>query len=101
MPIPYHSLFTETHYEIPFPVYSNTPRPTDTFFFISGQTFTIEPMLTIGNTDDVMWRDGWTAVTRDGKWTAQCEHTLLVVEGGVEILTASPKGLWGPLEAVA
>ena len=65
-----------------------------------GMTFTIEPMLTIGKTNDKMWRDGWTAVTADGKWTAQCEHTLLVVEGGVEILTASPKGLWGPLEAV-
>ena len=54
----------------------------------------------MGKTNDKMWRDGWTAVTADGKWTAQCEHTLLVVEGGVEILTASPKGLWGPLEAV-
>jgi methionyl aminopeptidase len=62
-----------------------------------GQTFTIEPMLTIGKTADAMWKDGWTAVTKDGKWTAQCEHTLLVTETGVEILTASPKGLWGPL----
>ena len=61
-----------------------------------GQTFTIEPMLTIGKTADAMWKDGWTAVTKDGKWTAQCEHTLLVTETGVEILTASPKGLWGP-----
>ena len=54
-------------------------------------------MLTIGRTDDRMWKDGWTAVTADGKWTAQCEHTLLITEDGVEILTASPKGLWGPL----
>ena len=44
-----------------------------------------------------MWKDGWTAVTADGKWTAQCEHTLLITEDGVDILTASPKGLWGPL----
>ena len=66
----------------------------------AGMTFTIEPMLTIGGTRDIMWKDGWTSVTADGKWTAQCEHTLLVVEDGVEILTASPKGLWGPLEAV-
>jgi len=36
------------------------------------------------------WKDGWTAVTADGKWTAQAEHTLLITEGGVEILTASP-----------
>jgi len=55
-----------------------------------GQTFTIEPMLTIGSPRDRMWKDGWTSVTADGKWTAQCEHTLLVTEDGVEILTASP-----------
>ena len=55
-----------------------------------GTTFTIEPMLTIGTTRDKMWKDGWTSVTADGKWTAQCEHTLLVTETGVEILTASP-----------
>ena len=54
------------------------------------QTFTIEPMLTIGRTNDRMWKDGWTALTADGKWTAQAEHTLLITEGGVEILTASP-----------
>ena len=55
-----------------------------------GQTFTIEPMLTIGTTRDKMWKDGWTSVTADGKWTAQCEHTLLVTETGVDVLTASP-----------
>ena len=55
-----------------------------------GQTFTIEPMLTIGTTRDKMWKDGWTSVTADGKWTAQCEHTLMVTETGVEILTKSP-----------
>ena len=31
-----------------------------------------------------------TAVTAGGKWTAQCEHTLLITDDGVEILTASP-----------
>ena len=75
-------------------------RNNDSGELVLGQTFTIEPMLTIGKTNDVMWRDGWTACTKDGKGTAQCEHTLLVVEGGGEILTASPKGLWGPLAAV-
>ena len=31
--------------------------------------------------------DGWTVVTKDRKWTAQFEHTLLVTDTGVEILT--------------
>nr|GMD59349.1 methionine aminopeptidase 1A [Ipomoea batatas] len=35
-----------------------------------------------------MWPDGWTAVTADGKRSAQFEHTLLVTETGVEVLTA-------------
>ncbi|THG09804.1 hypothetical protein TEA_010580 [Camellia sinensis var. sinensis] len=37
---------------------------------------------------DRMWPDGWTVVTADGKRSAQFEHTLLVTETGVEVLTA-------------
>jgi methionyl aminopeptidase len=52
-----------------------------------GMTFTIEPMLTLGVISYDIWDDGWTAVTRDGKRTAQFEHTLVVTEDGSEILT--------------
>ena len=34
-----------------------------------------------------MWDDGWTAVTADGRRTAQFEHTLVVTEDGAEVLT--------------
>ncbi|GMN18780.1 hypothetical protein TIFTF001_046843 [Ficus carica] len=54
----------------------------------AGQTFTIEPMINTGVWRDRMWPDGWTAVTADGKRSAQFEHTLLVTETGVEVLTA-------------
>ena len=50
-------------------------------------TFTIEPMLTLGTIDYDMWPDGWTAVTKDRKRTAQFEHTVLVTADGHEILT--------------
>jgi len=53
-----------------------------------GMVFTIEPMINKGTWKDVMWKDDWTAVTKDGKRSAQFEHTLLVTEDGVEILTA-------------
>ncbi|CAO2834912.1 unnamed protein product [Amaranthus hypochondriacus] len=53
----------------------------------AGQTFTIEPMINAGVWRDRMWPDGWTAVTADGKRSAQFEHTLLVTETGVEVLT--------------
>ena len=53
-----------------------------------GMTFTIEPMISLGSYKDKTWPDDWTSVTSDGSRTAQFEHTLLVTEDGVEILTA-------------
>ncbi|KAK8464723.1 hypothetical protein PHAVU_010G080400 [Phaseolus vulgaris] len=53
----------------------------------AGQTFTIEPMINAGVWRDRMWPDGWTDVTADGKRSAQFEHTLLVTDTGVEVLT--------------
>jgi len=53
-----------------------------------GMTFTIEPMLTLGTYQHEMWDDGWTAVTRDRRWTAQFEHTIVVTSDGAEILTS-------------
>jgi methionyl aminopeptidase len=52
-----------------------------------GMTFTIEPMITLGTHEERHWDDGWTVVTADLKRTAQFEHTVLVTETGVEILT--------------
>jgi methionyl aminopeptidase len=52
-----------------------------------GMTFTIEPMITLGTYEWDMWEDGWTVVTRDRRWTAQFEHTVLVTDDGHEILT--------------
>ena len=53
-----------------------------------GMTFTIEPMINQGDWRMRILADGWTAVTADGKLSAQFEHTLLVTEDGVEVLTA-------------
>jgi methionyl aminopeptidase len=52
-----------------------------------GMTFTIEPMLTLGTIEYDIWPDGWTAVTKDRKRTAQFEHTVLVTQDGYDILT--------------
>jgi methionyl aminopeptidase len=52
-----------------------------------GMTFTIEPMITMGSWRERMWDNGWTAVTTDGQRTAQFEHTLVVTDGGAEVLT--------------
>jgi len=52
-----------------------------------GMTFTIEPMLTLGTYEYDLWDDGWTVVTADRRRSAQFEHTVLVTDDGVEILT--------------
>lgn len=53
----------------------------------AGHVFTIEPMINLGVPGDKTWDDNWTAVTTDGKRSAQFEHTLLVTETGFDILT--------------
>jgi methionyl aminopeptidase len=55
-------------------------------------TFTVEPMLTLGDPSLGIWDDDWTAVTLDGHRSAQFEHTLLVTEDGAERLTLLPDG---------
>lgn len=54
---------------------------------VPGMTFTIEPMINLGDWRCHVLRDGWTAVTVDGSLSAQFEHTVLVTEDGVEVLT--------------
>ncbi len=57
-----------------------------------GMTFTIEPMVNAGKRHVKVLPDGWTVVTKDRSLSAQWEHTLLVTETGVEILTVRPGG---------
>lgn len=52
-----------------------------------GMTFTIEPMVNAGKRHVKLLPDGWTVVTKDHSLSAQWEHTLLVTDHGVEILT--------------
>ena len=49
-------------------------------------------MLTLGDPACGMWNDNWTAVTLDGRRTAQFEHTLLVTDEGIELLTVTADG---------
>jgi len=62
-------------------------EPSAQFKFEPGMTFTIEPMITVGSPSAELWDDGWTAATKDLSRTAQFEHTILVEDDGVEILT--------------
>jgi methionyl aminopeptidase len=79
-----HGISTAFHSGLIIPHYDD---PRSTAEMKPGMTFTIEPMLTLGTIEHRMWADGWTAVTMDGKLTAQFEHTLVVTETGAEVLT--------------
>eukprot|EP00471_Norrisiella_sphaerica_P005969 CAMPEP_0184488680 /NCGR_PEP_ID=MMETSP0113_2-20130426/13082_1 /TAXON_ID=91329 /ORGANISM="Norrisiella sphaerica, Strain BC52" /LENGTH=270 /DNA_ID=CAMNT_0026871641 /DNA_START=372 /DNA_END=1184 /DNA_ORIENTATION=- len=63
-----------------------------------GHVFTIEPMICEGKADHVLWPDNWTATTKDGKRSAQFEHTILITKDGCEPLTkklpSSPVQWW-------
>jgi methionyl aminopeptidase len=58
-----------------------------------GVSFTIEPMINAGLVDGVVdKRDGWTVRTKDGKLSAQFEHTILMTQEGPEVLTLTRQG---------
>ncbi|WP_273412106.1 type I methionyl aminopeptidase [Corynebacterium appendicis] len=52
-----------------------------------GMTLTIEPMINLGGLEYDIWDDGWTVQNRDGEYTAQFEHTIVITNDGNEILT--------------
>jgi methionyl aminopeptidase len=92
-----HGIGSEFHEEaIQVLHYLETPKPGQMsrsgIVLKPGMTFTIEPMINAGKADIKYpqvkghW-DGWTVVTKDHSLSAQWEHTLLVTETGVEVLT--------------
>jgi methionyl aminopeptidase len=79
-----HGIGTSFHSGLFVPHYDNPSVATE---MEVGMTFTIEPMITLGTHAYDMWADGWTVVTKDRRWTAQFEHTIVITEDGAEILT--------------
>ena len=86
-----HGVGTEFH-TAPEILHYHDPRASTTME--PGMTFTIEPMIAMGAWQHRLWDDGWTAVTVDGRRSAQFEHTLVVTDDGPEVLTLHPDGTW-------
>lgn len=70
------------------PNVSHYPKNKNSGKMKKGHVFTIEPMINAGEWRDVTWPDDWTAVTVDGKRSAQFEHTIMITEDGCEVLSA-------------
>jgi methionyl aminopeptidase len=69
------------------PQIANYGRPGTKEKIRAGYCFAIEPMLNMGTHETKTLEDKWTVVTKDGKPSAHCEHTIAVTPEGPEILT--------------
>ncbi|KAG7386320.1 Methionine aminopeptidase 1D, chloroplastic/mitochondrial [Phytophthora pseudosyringae] len=78
-----HGIGKEFHC-LPFILHHRNSEPGK---MLPGMAFTVEPALTEGSPQLVHWDDGWTVATADGGRSAQAEHTVLITEDGVDILT--------------
>ena len=79
-----HGIGREMHEE---PQVLNFGRPGTGLKLREGMVFTIEPMVNQGSRKVSTANDGWTVMTRDGKLSAQFEHTVAVTRTGVDVLT--------------
>jgi methionyl aminopeptidase len=53
----------------------------------NGMVFALEPMVNEGTYEVKVLSDGWTVVTADGKRSAHFEHSIVITDGGAEILS--------------
>jgi methionyl aminopeptidase len=82
-----HGIGSSFHEEPQVPNYGKPKRGPR---LVRGMTIAIEPMINAGRPEIRTLDDKWTVVTRDGKWSAHFEHTVMVDEGGPRILTLLP-----------
>jgi methionyl aminopeptidase len=86
-----HGVGAAFHSGLIIPHYDSAPNFSTEI--VENMVFTIEPMLTLGTPARPgtiaweMWADDWTVTTTDKSWTAQFEHTMVVTERGVDVLT--------------
>ncbi len=83
-----HGIGAQFHEEPQVLHYASKSDPNAALILEAGMCFTIEPMINLGKRQTKLdKKDGWTVYTKDGRHSAQWEHTLLVTENGCEILT--------------
>ena len=86
-----HGLGRQFHLDPSIPHFPNKQSRVDRL--LPGMCFTIEPMINAGSRyTKIDKSDGWTVRTKDGKPSAQFEHSVLMTESGPEILTTTKAG---------
>lgn len=81
-----HGVGRQMHEEPQIPNYG---KPGTGTRLLSGMTFAIEPMISLGTYEIVLdEEDGWSIYTADGSMAAHYEHTIAVTDDGPWVLTA-------------
>jgi len=83
-----HGIGTEMHEDPKVPNFVSRELLQNDIVLQSGMILAVEPMVNMGKASVKTLPDGWTVITKDKKCSAHFEHTIAVVEGGCEILTA-------------
>jgi len=81
-----HGIGTAMHEE---PSVPNHGRPGTGLRLRTANVLAIEPMVNAGGPQTALLDDQWSVATADGSWAAHVEHTVVITDGGPEILTAS------------
>jgi methionyl aminopeptidase len=69
------------------PQVPNYGRPNQGPRIVEGMCLALEPMVNIGTEEVKVLQDGWTVVTKDGKFSAHFEDTIAILANGPENLT--------------
>jgi methionyl aminopeptidase len=83
-----HGIGTEMHEEPRVPNFVNDELLTDDIVLAEGMVLAVEPMINAGACAVKSLKDGWTVVTKDGRYSAHFEHTIAITSNGCEVLTA-------------
>ncbi len=83
-----HGIGTKMHEDPKVPNFVSDELLAEDIVLTEGMILAVEPMINAGSSAVRTLANGWTVVTRDGKSSAHFEHTIAVVRGGCEVLTA-------------
>ncbi len=83
-----HGIGTKMHEDPKVPNFVSRELLADDIFLTEGMVVAVEPMVNAGSYHVRTLANGWTVVTKDGKCSAHFEHTLAIVKGGCDVLTA-------------
>ncbi len=82
-----HGIGTKMHEDPKVPNFVSEELLADDILLAEGMILAVEPMINAGGYAVRTLGNGWTVVTKDGRYSAHFEHTIAVVKGGCEVLT--------------